>query len=120
MILGFNPMFVEPILEGNKIHTLRKDTFDRWKPWRTAQMATGVRTKNYRMFDERIIVSTQRVDIKHTKAFGMEVRVEGRSLTQPEIELLARNDGFKSYEDFEKWFSEDFSGKIIHWTPFKY
>lgn len=36
------------------------------------------------------------------------------------FEKLAENDGFDSIEDFFAWFNEDFTGKIIHWTDFKY
>jgi hypothetical protein len=34
--------------------------------------------------------------------------------------MLAQNDGFDTIEEFFEYFNEDFSGKIIHWTNFKY
>jgi len=52
MVLGFKPQFVPKILDGTKIHTLRKDATQRWKPGRSIQFATGVRTKNYKTFRE--------------------------------------------------------------------
>ena len=48
------------------------------------------------------------------------VAVDERLLTYEEIIWLAKNDGFANVNDFFKWFSSDFSGKIIHWTNFKY
>ncbi|MBS7234285.1 hypothetical protein KHA90_25155, partial [Flavobacterium psychroterrae] len=33
---------------------------------------------------------------------------------------LAQNDGFDSIEDFCSYFNENYKGKIIHWTDFKY
>ena len=43
-----------------------------------------------------------------------------KTLKPEEIQKLSLNDGFDSCEDFFAWFNEDFSGKIIHWTPFRY
>jgi len=37
-----------------------------------------------------------------------------------EIERLAENDGFNTASDFLEWFDHDFTGKIIHWTDYKY
>ena len=36
------------------------------------------------------------------------------------IELLAKNDGFDSIQDFFKYFNTDFSGQIVHWNNLKY
>jgi len=36
------------------------------------------------------------------------------------IELLAKNDGFESVEDFWKWFNVEKTFRCIHWTDFKY
>jgi hypothetical protein len=36
------------------------------------------------------------------------------------LEVIARHDGFDSVNDFLDWFSEDFTGKLIHWTDLKY
>lgn len=36
------------------------------------------------------------------------------------VEVLAKNDGFSGVKEFFEWFSEDFKGKIIHWTDLKY
>jgi len=41
-------------------------------------------------------------------------------LSRWSINHLAKNDGFEGIEDFFKWFNEDFKGKIIHWTNYKY
>jgi len=35
-------------------------------------------------------------------------------------QILAQNDGFPSVEAFFNWFSEDFTGQIVHWTERKY
>ena len=48
------------------------------------------------------------------------IYVDGRKLEPEETFRLMTNDGFDSPEDFFEWFDEDFEGKIIHWTHFKY
>jgi DNA modification methylase len=52
MVIGFKPRFVQPILNGTKIHTLREDVLNRWQPGRVMHMAIGVRTTNYYQFNE--------------------------------------------------------------------
>ena len=39
---------------------------------------------------------------------------------QKKMELLSQNDGFDSVQDFLDYFSENFYGKIIHWTDLIY
>lgn len=126
MILGFKQQFVQPILSGTKIHTIREDLNDRWHAGRVAQFATGVRTKNYKQFDEREIVSTQRIFI--TAYDEVIVSINSKRLGLKELETLAINDGFDTLEQFEDFFinqlskriRKQMSGKIINWTDFKY
>lgn len=58
--------------------------------------------------------------IKETFYNVFMVKVDGRFLSTPEIEVLAVNDGFENTDDFFNWFNEDFEGQIIHWTNFRY
>ncbi|MOA01583.1 hypothetical protein D3C78_1210000 [compost metagenome] len=124
MILGFNKQFVEPILNGSKIHTLREDPNDRWRAGRSIQMATGVRTKNYDCFKEDFCQSTQKVFMDFN-GYSVEVCIDNRWLTSPEVRQLVNNDGL-TYDDFLDWFFDGrqgrtkWSGKLIHWTDFKY
>jgi len=46
MILGFKTKFTDKILNGSKIHTIRKDSKNRWKVGNTIHFANGIRTKN--------------------------------------------------------------------------
>ncbi len=63
MIIGFKPQFVDPILNGTKIHTIRLDPYERWKPGMKMHMATGVRTKHYKQFAEKICVGVSFIHI---------------------------------------------------------
>ncbi|AYO58211.1 hypothetical protein CO230_08790 [Chryseobacterium sp. 6424] len=120
-------------LEFPKIHTIRKDEKNRWKPGMMIDFFINNRTKNAFRFAPRVqVVSTQGIHIRHHTGH-VEVFINGEwfgevfhhglddidSLTQ-DLELLAKNDGFNCVEDFFAYFDEDFTGKIIHWTNFKY
>jgi hypothetical protein len=128
MILAFKPQFVQPILDGSKIHTIRIDFHDRWKEERAIQMATGVRTKDYKCFKEAVCSGVQYITMNALENNRLEVWIEGKELDFFLIDILARNDGFDGVLEFEKWFypivndtpyyTQNF--KIIHWTDKRY
>ncbi len=121
MILGFKPQFIEPIIKGTKIHTIREDRHNRWKAGNTIQMATGVRTKLYNQFNEGTCFSVQKIEIYYGfLSYFPAILIDGRKLTNVELSELSKNDGFNSFNDFRKWFNKDYTGKIIHFTNFKY
>lgn len=122
MVLAFKERFVTPILEKKKIHTIREDKHSRWKCGRKIHMATGVRTAKYHQFGEGVCVSIQQFELIRKSDYMNEsvVKVDGRTLSESEIQELAWNDGFNNLVDFWLWFSDGFEGKIIHWTDFKY
>ena len=41
-------------------------------------------------------------------------------LSKQAVEILAKNDGFDTVDAFFAYFTQDFDGKIIHWTDFVY
>lgn len=128
MILGFKQkyhwgeptLFREKIINGSKVHTIRQDVHNRWKPGMTIQFAVGVRTKYYEQFKEGICQSTQLIEIRRDIDYLGIVKVDGRILTESEVSTLAFNDGFWNLLAFWMWFDDRFTGKIIHWTDLKY
>lgn len=129
MILSFKEQFKDPILKGTKLHTIREDKTNRWKPGNKIEMATGVRTKNYNCFKKSVCVSTQTIEIKHGRIYdvnsgdfllGIRILIDGKELDSLKINGLAKNDGFVDIIHFANWFNTDFYGKIIHWTHLKY
>lgn len=113
--------FVPKIKKGIKIHTIREDKSNRWRAGLKIHFATGVRSKNYNCFKKGVVKSIQKIEIKWNETwFYPFVYIDGRLLHLMEIEKLAINDGFETIDDFCKWFDKDFTGKIIHWTDFKY
>lgn len=121
-----------------KIHTIRKDLSGRWRAGRSVQGYYNSRTKNMRKIFDGECKSVQPIRISYDPDYCekkgsepvVEVLIEGVTGPQPmffwktlnviEIEQLAINDGFQDAQQFFKWFSEDFEGKIIHFTEFKY
>ena len=129
-------MLKEAILEGfldilkydevtPKIHTIRKDEKNRWKPGLMIDFFINARQKNMFRFAPRIpVVKTQSIVISNSSN-GFQVSVEGKNLWNYQIEQLAINDGFENLADFRNYFIQElengfFTGKIIHWTDFKY
>lgn len=119
MVLSFKEQFKEPIIEGNKIHSIREDKTNRWKAGNKIHFATGVRTKNYNCFKEGVCIRTQKIEFSHKHRMPY-VSIDNKILSSYEAEDLAKKDGFDTLEDFFKWFGKDFKGKIIHWTGFIY
>jgi hypothetical protein len=114
-----------------KIHTMREDLHNRWKPGMSIQMV--YRGPKYSILDHfnkgipelEVCTGVQQIVIKWkiiTSAKG-SVRmplffIDGRLFT--DFDKLAANDGFDSWQQFCHWFKGDFTGKIIHWTDFRY
>lgn len=124
MILGFKKRFVAPILAGTKIHTFRLDEHHRWKAGNSIQFAIGVRTKDYETFrEDGECMSTQHCVISINPK--LRVLVGTRLLNDQEIEELAMKDGFTTAKEMGEFFWQEhkvtcLTGKIIHWTDYKY
>lgn len=147
MILSFKEQFVTPILNGEKIHTIRADEPNRWKAGNKIHFATGVRTRNYRQFETGVCKSTQSiilvnhgnhvyckiqhgeneyihndcVEHDHVKFYrGSFARKAGDGYLLGD---LCTNDGL-TWDEFKEWFipsqGDKFTGKIIHWTDYRY
>jgi len=123
MIIGFKKQFVAPILAGTKVHTIRENKTNRWRPGTTIQFATGVRTKQYSQFKLNKCVSIQSIQIRRYEGkalFFSTIKIDGQFVAPPGWLALAVNDGFAGLDDFFEWFNKDFDGTIIHWTNLKY
>jgi hypothetical protein len=125
MILAFNPRFMQPILEGTKIHTIREDKKERWRPGMSIQMATGVRSPKYFCFMNSVCTDVQKIEIiPGNSTEGLvsipSIIIDRDELSVVGIDKLFGNDGFKTLLDFCNWFDKPFTGRLIHWTNFKY
>ena len=127
MILGFKPQFVEHILNGTKIHTIRIDQHNRWKKGNIIHFSAGVRTKKQKNFLISMCQSVQKIQMEFYKTeYNDTITIDNCRLTYDKLDRLALNDGFKNYTEFRNWFinlkipSDIIYGKIIHWTGLKY
>lgn len=101
-----------------KRHTIRRDPKKRWKAGRLIHFVINSRSKLYFRFAPVLpCTGTQEIGIFHT-GDSTEVIVDGKVLDEQTCETLAQNDGFKDFEHFLNWFTEDFEGVLIHWTNF--
>lgn len=116
-----------------KLHTIREDKSDRWKPGMDIHPVIFNRSPKRFQFAPTIkCLSTQLISIKWkdlkkvdecsftgSMSDYIEISVDQRKLEENEMWELIHNDGL-SVMDFLAWFSEDFEGKIIHWTQLRY
>ena len=131
MILTYSfDKFVPAILSGEKIHTIREDFYERWKPGMSIQHWRG-NPRNVKSNPYQFAVGeckgvqdiTIRLGCKKMK-HGLTVLIGKRFLADDEIEELAKNDGL-TIDEFRKWFLREpgnswFQGRIIHFTDFRY
>ncbi len=123
MLLTYsNHRFPPLIKEGIKVHSIREDRKQRWKVgmdihhWMHNPRNPHLNPYSFSHGIHRV-VSIQKIDIEPILQM---VRVDGRFLTNEEIDVLAFNDGLENRKVFFKWFSQSFSGYILHWTNKKY
>src|SRR6185437_1705040 len=104
MIIGFKKQFVEPILQGTKVHTIREDKANRWKAGMVMHMYTGGRfSKEYRQFAEKQCISVQDIFMTYYNA-KIEVTIDESYLFGYSERLnFAIRDGFKDWDDFENY-----------------
>ena len=105
-----------------KLHTIRKDSSNRWKAGNDIHFTINSRQPNQFQFAPVVkCISVQTIEIKNIFCDRYCVKINGRKLKKKEVKELAINDGFKNSDDFWNYFEySDFQGKLIHWTDLKY
>lgn len=128
MLLTFSkPEFEDLIKTGVKIHTIRTDETRRWKPGMTIHLWRGnprnVKSGPYQ-FGEHVCDGVQEIHIRRRLTGALEVRVDGRYLSEAQVQDLATADGL-TLDQFRDWFvpvagPREYRGRIIHWTDKRY
>lgn len=126
MILSFSrDSFEGAIKAGTKIHTIRRDEHNRWKPGMTIKFWMGspmnVKNNPYQ-FGKGVVDRVARIDIFPKRDIVIILfsgEIFEKITSRDELNRLAVNDGFKDWEDMKTWFTEDFSGKLIIWKEFE-
>jgi hypothetical protein len=106
-----------------KIHSIRRDKANRWRAGNRIHFVINNRTDD--RFQFAPVVTCKSVQYIQIKPAFRQVTIlpewhQPKHLSDKAIEELAINDGFESVEQFWNFFYEDFSGKIIHWTDYRY
>lgn len=112
------------ITNGVKIHTIREDKHQRWKPgmkihhWMYNPRHTF--RNPYPFLQDRgdVLVSKQKIDVEPLIKM---IRIDGdHFLNDQQMDELAFNDGLENTRVLFTWFKESFSGWILHWTDKRY
>lgn len=119
--LSFKKQFAAKVESGEKrqtIRAMRKDHRD-VAPGQTLHLYTGMRTKACRKLGEATCTTSEPIGIG-TDGMVLLGCDEGiRKLTGPEVEDLARADGFDRVDDFLNFFQTThglpFYGMLIQW-----
>ena len=113
---------VNPPIIWPKLHTIRKSGRIRLGMKLSLREWSGLPYRS----KQDIIIDTncklvQKIRVCQN-SFGRFVYIDDREepLPEPEVERLARNDGFENADQFFSWFGFDFSGHIIHWSSVVY
>ena len=137
MILTFSKQeFVDRIIEGTKIHTLREDKTNRWKTGMKIHFWKGNprNTKsNPHQFGEGVCTDVRFIEIDFEKdSIYILNRLDFENFKDGEVpnaififdfkerNEFAQNDGFKNWNSLKEWFqrgkyySPVFYGKIIY------
>lgn len=108
-----------------KFHTIREDSKDRWKAGMNIHFVINSRAKNRFQFapvSPCVSVQDIRISWTYDNSRPLDVIIDNTAFNPYGITVqsLAINDGFKSVDDFFKYFNKDFNGKLIHWTGLRY
>ena len=102
------------LANGVKLHTIRQ---------KSIAIGTMMNHIVYPYHKERRCVltnfctSSQRIIIEPS---SRTIIIDGKELSKSDMELLAKNDGFETKDDFWTFFNEPYQGMIIHWTETRY
>ncbi len=124
MILSYSmPRFEILIKAGIKIHTIREDKTNRWKPemkihhWMHNPRNVSKNPFQFTHPGTDILISKQEITIEPSYKL---VIIDGKPLRPSEIDTLAHNDGLQNELVFFNWFTTSYQGYILHFTDHKY
>ena len=124
---SFQRQFVDPILAGTKVQTIRADRRGRnphVRPGGALQLYTAMRTKHCAKIGDARCSSIQpiRIEVENAMICG----ASGNCLTTiDELDDFARRDGFHDWIRMRLFWQQHhpttpvFTGVLIHWREFK-
>jgi len=130
---------VGPSTGHPKLHTIRKG--NRWKAGNQIDFWINQRSEDMTRIAPRVpVTSVQGLEIRYSEPIytgpntyvEIKISIDGEhygtivnnggkvTVMTNRVNALILNDGFPNAKDFLNWFSEDFTGQIIHWTLLNY
>jgi hypothetical protein len=113
--------------ETPKLHTIRRDVFNKWKNTSEIKFFINVNLEEEFQFAPIVpLVSAQSIRISyHEEDFEKAcsepaIYIDEKPIDLETLSALAVNDGFENIVDFLTYFNTNFTGVIIHWTNLKY
>jgi hypothetical protein len=123
MLLNFQKQFAFPVYNGEKRQTIRSAGKRRDVPaiGGTAHCYTGLRTSKTQRLGSWPIAQVDVIRMDIGASAIANVIVAGDRLTRLQLTALAGKDGFRSWEDMERWFiqahgPQEFYGWVVGWT----
>ena len=115
MNINYRKEMERALASGVKLHTIRQ------KPIAVGTMMNHIvypyHKKERRCVLSNFCTSTQMILIDPTLKM---IEVDGKRLSDFDTEIVVKNDGFTSIDDFFFFFNEPYQGMIIHWTDTRY
>lgn len=114
MNINYKKELERALVSGVKLHTIRQ------KPIAVGTMMNHIvypYCKERRCVLTNFCKSTQTITIEPS---SRTIIIDGKELSKSDMELLSKNDGFETTDDFWAFFNEPYQGMIIHWTDTKY
>lgn len=113
---SFQERFADDILSGQKRHTIRRRRKRATRPGDRLYLYIGMRTKRCRLIGEAKCSGVESINIYP----GRLVIRDGRRMSKPDIDTLAKCDGFENTDEFFSFFEEryglpTFDMELIHW-----
>jgi hypothetical protein len=126
--LNYKEQFAPKILDGSKIHTIRRMRKRPFKVGDRLYHFTGQRTKSCQRLRENICSYAYDIKIEYTilgQFIGVMISLFNNDmqyiLHTGFMKKIAINDGFKSYKEFERFFIDSglpLHGQLIGWTKY--
>lgn len=119
-LINFQKQFADDVRSGKKRQTIRAPRKYPIKAGETLYLYTGLRTKNT---EKLVEVECKSVDEIYISRAGLAtIKNDGEVVSLPYVEFqedFAKADGFDSWKDMRKWFSDThglpFTGILIKW-----
>ena len=113
MILSFQPQFVNKILNGSKLNTIRENKGDRFVKGTKIHFWRGnPRNVSVKPYQFGVGVVSEVLPIQILPNENKVLLAGGPVL---DLEAFARADGFTSWAAMRAFFPNDFEGSIIFW-----